>query len=293
MKTTFALLILTTSAGVARAQDTTAPVITCPEDATLPADESCAASLTGPAATATDEQDEDVTVLPELPVALDGTGEHVVTWTATDDAGNSATCDQLVTVQDMTEPTVALVSATPLCLWPPNHRFVAFRFGDNVVVETSDNCDEAPAIEVGGIQSSEPENGRGDGNTFPDSLIGSDGFCLRAERSGGGDGREYTVDIQAVDDSGNASAKTLENGVGVAHDQRAHDCPALEDSAFVEEDDPACTIVGDGGTIGARGETREAAGCSIARPSPSGTAIGLLLSLVAIVMRKKVSARAT
>ena len=40
--------------------------------------------------------------------------------------------------------------------------FVAFRFGDNVTVEATDNCDETPAVDVGDIQSSEPEDGQGD-----------------------------------------------------------------------------------------------------------------------------------
>lgn len=284
MRTTTTCLLVGTLAGLARAQDATAPVITCPEDTTLQADESCSASFSGPAATATDNQDEDVSIEPDLPIPLGGPGEHIITWTATDDAGNEATCEQVVTIEDVTAPTLTSVSATPSCLWPPNHRFVAFRLGDNVIVEASDNCDEVPAVQVGDIQSSEPEDGRGDGNTDPDALVVSDGFCLRSERSGAGDGRQYTVRLQVVDASGNGSEQMLEIGVGVMHDQRAHDCPSLVNSAFVEESDSTCAIVGDGDTAAERRQ----AGCSAAPSAPPGSAIGvLLLGLAAVRMRRR------
>jgi len=176
--------------GLARAQDTTPPEITCPEDVTIEADENCSASYEGPAAEATDDQDADPTLEPGLPVLLDGPGEHVITHSATDDAGNQANCDQIITVIDVTPPSLTAVAATPSCLWPPNHKLVAYRLGENLTIEATDACPGDPGIAVE-IQSSEPEDGRGDGHTAPDALVGSEGFCLRAERSVGGDGREY------------------------------------------------------------------------------------------------------
>jgi hypothetical protein len=40
---------------------------------------------------------------------------------------------------------------------------------------------------------------------------------LRAERSGGGNGRIHTIEVTCTDDSGNSSKKTV--AVTVAHDQ--------------------------------------------------------------------------
>jgi len=58
------------------------------------------------------------------------------------------------------------------------------------------------------IVSNEPEDGLGDGSTSPDvqgAEFGTDDrtFQLRAERSGPGNGRVYTVTYEALDLNGN------------------------------------------------------------------------------------------
>jgi hypothetical protein len=73
------------------------------------------------------------------------------------------------------------------------------------------------------ITSNESANGSGDGNTSPDvqgALIGQDdrAFQLRAERSGNGSGRIYTILYEAMDDSGNAT--TRQATVTVPHQRR-------------------------------------------------------------------------
>lgn len=60
------------------------------------------------------------------------------------------------------------------------------------------------------MTSSEPDNGPGDGNTTGDITgadLGTDdrSFQLRAERSGSGSGRTYTVVYKATDASGNVA----------------------------------------------------------------------------------------
>jgi hypothetical protein len=56
------------------------------------------------------------------------------------------------------------------------------------------------------VQSNEPVNGRGDGNRAPDWFItGAHTVKLRAERSGNGNDRNYSITLQAVDAAGNLS----------------------------------------------------------------------------------------
>ena len=66
-------------------------------------------------------------------------------------------------------------------------------------------------VTITGVTQDEPTNGLGDGDTALDSIINADGtVLLRAERSGKGSGRVYTITIVAEDASGNLSApKTL------------------------------------------------------------------------------------
>ena len=75
------------------------------------------------------------------------------------------------------------------------------------------------------VQSSEPPDTDGDGNTIPDYYIDSvddqTGLIelrLRAERSGKGDGRTYTIVITATDESGNSSVAEVE--ILAPHDRR-------------------------------------------------------------------------
>jgi putative metal-binding protein/HYR domain-containing protein len=142
-----------------------------------------------------------------------------VTFTATDAAGNRASCASTVLVRDTTPPSLSL-APSPAVLWPPNHRMVPVQTSWQV----SDACDPLVSVVLASATSSEPDDaaGTGDGSTtedIQDAALGSPDatLLLRAERSGETAARFYTLTLAATDASGN-SVSALEN-VTVPHDQ--------------------------------------------------------------------------
>lgn len=113
---------------------------------------------------------------------------------------------------DATPPTLTL-SVTPDVLWPPNHKYVTV----TATVTDTDNADLDPALSLVSVTSNEPDNGIGDGNTVNDVVVVDDTtFQLRAERSGTGNGRIYSIAYQATDACGNTA--TANTAVYVPHD---------------------------------------------------------------------------
>jgi hypothetical protein len=149
-------------------------------------------------------------------------GTHTFTLTVTDFGGLSSTATTHVTVRDTTQPSLT-VSLSPNVLWPPNHKLMLV----TGTIQMSDTCDPNPNISLVSITSNEPDNGLGDGDQPNDiqavkgGLIpfGTDvrSFLLRAERSGTGRGRVYTVTYRAADASGNSTLASAQ--VNVPHDQ--------------------------------------------------------------------------
>lgn len=168
-------------------------------------------------------------------------GTHDVRLDLEDTRGFTGTDNVQVTVVDTTPPVINSITLTPDCLWPPNHKYVKFGLGDQLMVDATDVCDADVAVRIVDVVSSEPDTskGQGAGNTSNDVVFGSGGFCARSERSGkGGQDRIYTVTVEAMDDSGNLTMQTAE--VRVAHDQSNHNCPALDPSLFLADGDMAC-----------------------------------------------------
>jgi predicted extracellular nuclease len=104
-------------------------------------------------------------------------------------------------VCDEIAPTLE-VTVSPDTLWPPNHKYVTVE----TTIVVSDNFDPNPMVTLISVESNEPDNGLGDGDMPEDIVIIDDTtFYLRAERSGTGDGRIYTITYLATDACGNST----------------------------------------------------------------------------------------
>ncbi|MGZ5033481.1 MAG: DUF7948 domain-containing protein [Usitatibacter sp.] len=131
----------------------------------------------------------------------------VTTATLTVSDGRASASDTMqVTVRDTAAPKIAAATASPSVLWPPNHKMIPVA----VSVSASDRCDPAVRCRIESVASNEPENGQGDGDTSPDwEITGALTLKLRAERSGGGNGRVYSIGLRCVDASGNGASRTI------------------------------------------------------------------------------------
>jgi len=144
---------------------------------------------------------------PTVTLAL---GQHHLTLRVTDSGGASDTAQAAVAVVDTMPPSLTL-TLSPTRLWPPNRRMVPVQATWNV----SDVCDPAAAGALTSVTSSEPESASQDVSfDTPGTLV-----LLRAERSGDGLERVYTLTFVATDSSGNSTTRT--GLVTVPHDVRS------------------------------------------------------------------------
>jgi hypothetical protein len=123
------------------------------------------------------------------------------------DAYRSSDHDPVINGLDVCDeiaPTLE-VSVTPDTLWPPDHTYVEVK----ATVVAADNFDPNPSVTLVSVTSNEPDNGDDDGDTVDDIVIVDDfTFNLRAERSGIGTGRVYTITYQATDACGNVTEQS-------------------------------------------------------------------------------------
>ncbi len=160
--------------------------------------------------------------LPTCAVTGLGLGTHSLTLEVSDLINPSVTSTITVKIVDSTKPTLAPVASRKI-LWPPNHKMVNI----TIMANASDNSGQ-PVVLSASVSSNEPVNGQGDGNTVPDWAVlsidqqtGKITVLLRAERSGKGNGREYTVRVTATDTSGNSISADVK--IIVPHDQGGGD----------------------------------------------------------------------
>jgi hypothetical protein len=141
-------------------------------------------------------------------------GAHAITLRVTNVFGLTATDTLTVTVRDTVAPELQ-VELSPDQLWPPNHRMI----GITASVAVVDLCSTS-AVSLVSVESSEPDDGDGDGDTVDDirgaDIGGADfTFDLRAERAPE-DGPSL-VTYSAADYAGNTTTAT--GYVLVPHDR--------------------------------------------------------------------------
>ncbi len=135
-----------------------------------------------------------------------------VTFDGTDADPSNDLASTVVTASNP-PPSISGESVNTPSLWPANHQLVDVVVSYNV----TDNCG-TPACTLT-VTSNEPTNGVGDGDQAPDwEIVDRNHVRLRAERSGTGTGRVYTITITCMDSSGASSSKTV--NVLVPHNRR-------------------------------------------------------------------------
>ena len=180
------------------------PVVTLNGSATMTVE--AYTSFVDPGATAHDETGP-------LAVAVTGTvdvnvpGEYELTYTA-NNGYKSVSVTRIVRVVDTIAPAVTGVSASPEALGTPNHSMVTV-----TVPYSAADASGAPVCSIS-VSSNEPTDGRGDGHTATDwQVLDAHTVLLRAERSGGGTGRIYTLTVSCIDRSGNTASAAADVSV--------------------------------------------------------------------------------
>jgi hypothetical protein len=131
--------------------------------------------------------------------------------TATSGARNFAVLHSVVVAHR--PPDCSHAAPSLESLWPANHKLVA------VSIQGVTSPDGSPiTMSVDGISQSESTNGTGDGDTCPDAQgLGTSTAQLRAERSGSGGGRIYSLRFTARSASGGTCQGSV--SVCVPHDK--------------------------------------------------------------------------
>jgi probable HAF family extracellular repeat protein len=158
-----------------------------------------------------------LTYNPTSPPVFTNDGQYIVHFRSTDKAGNIEIPAKTVSIKlDQTPPVVAC-AASPTMLWPPNHQLVPVA----TTVTVNDALAGPAGFMLTSVTSNEPDT-RAAGDAANDIQGWVPGFPsttgqLRAERSGSGTGRVYTLTYTGADQAGNAAA--CEAVVTVPHDK--------------------------------------------------------------------------
>jgi hypothetical protein len=143
-------------------------------------------------------------------VRVDGQSIYFVT------DGSETWLLNLATRQFDRPPDCSTVVPSAGALWPPNHKLQPVSLAG-----ATDPDGDTVTLTVTDVTQDEPLQGSGDGNRSPDAQLTSTSstVLLRAERSGGGDGRVYRIAFRGDDGRGGTCTGTVD--VGVPHDAHA------------------------------------------------------------------------
>jgi len=140
-----------------------------------------------------------------------GEGVHVLEYRSVDVEGNVETAKQLKLRIDLTAPTLQVVPDASE-LWPANRRMVPVQ----ISLTPSDGVSGIASVRLIGITCNEPIIA---GQDVQGAVTGTEDteFLLKAERSGTGSGRVYTITYEVTDAAGHKA--TAEAIVTVPHDR--------------------------------------------------------------------------
>jgi hypothetical protein len=144
-------------------------------------------------------------------------GDTPARFVVTDAYFNESSCDTRIRVVDTQPPQILSATAQPGVLWPPNRRMHQVQIG----IEARDACDPDAACVLTSVESNERDRNwwnwkdkSGDAR-----IVGPRTVELRAERSGFGSGRVYTVRFECTDTTaGNVAQGSVQ--IMVPHDMR-------------------------------------------------------------------------
>ncbi|MDQ0900653.1 polysaccharide lyase family 8 super-sandwich domain-containing protein [Paenibacillus sp. V4I7] len=150
-------------------------------------------------------------------VTITTEGSHTISYWSVDKEGNVESPHTAVVQLDKMAPTLNVI-LDKTALWLANHQMNTV----NASVYANDNLSGIASVLLASITSSESDNGPGDGHTSTDIQGAEIGmldteYMLRAERSGKGNGRIYTITYTAFDQAGNITSASAT--VTVPHDQ--------------------------------------------------------------------------
>lgn len=184
--------------------DTEKPILTLPPNLVRPVDAGKTTAIVSYVATATDNSGSVSPVCLPPPGSAFPIGSTRVNCNAVDDAGNVTAGSFTVTVTNdvIVPPNSDCIITSKSVLWPPNHKLVPvsvwLNFGGKKIKYSS--------ARIVSVTSNEPETGLWPYDMAPDWEIVNGKqlkLKLRAERDDHGNGRVYTITVEAKDKMGN------------------------------------------------------------------------------------------